>query len=177
MAKRGRRGNIAWHILNFGGTCLGIVINLSRINGATVCRQGAGAVDQLSYPLADVLDFIDWSVIPLSMCADLEQTKMLFDIYPQRRANVSTQVRSQIQNRASLLLLLPIIDLSLPHLGLIIVLILVALLFLAVLPQRISYLLILLLFHLVPLDVVLIRNGLDLLTKRVAVFDQDLPLP
>lgn len=76
-----------------------------------------------------------------------------------------------------LLALLPIINLRLPSFRLIIILILLALLLLAILPQRLGNLLVLFLLHLVPLDVVLVSDGLNFLAQRVAVFYQDLPFP
>jgi hypothetical protein len=107
---------------------------------------------------------------------------MLIAVYRQRRAKNTPKIQMpldyppSLQPNANLIRLLTI-DLRLPSLGLIVVLVLLALLPLAVLPQRLGHLLVFLLLHLVPLDVVLVRNGLNLLTQRVAVFDQDLPLP
>ena len=110
------------------------------------------------------------------------QTKMLIAVYRQRRAKNTPKIQMPLNYPPNLqpdtnLIRILAIDLRLPGLGFIVVLILLALLPLAVLPQRLGHLLILLLLHLVPLDIVLVRNGLDLLAQRVAVFDQDFPLP
>lgn len=96
MAGRGWEGNIAWLLSNFDGTYFCIFVDLSRLNGAVVCRRGNGAGIPLLYSLTNVLGLMDWSVIILSLCANFEQKKMLLDVYPQRRANVCTQVCSQI---------------------------------------------------------------------------------
>lgn len=45
-----------------------------------------------------------------------------------------------------------------------------------ILLQRLSYLLALLILHLVPVNIILVRNSLDLSTQRVRFFNQALPL-
>lgn len=79
-------------------------------------------------------------------------------------------------SRPSLVLLRHIRPSPLVALPLVIVVLLLLLLPPALLPQRLGNRLVLLVLQFVPLDIVLVRHGLDLLAQGVAFFDERLPL-